>query len=519
MSSRLIQTRQRAAVIFGALGVLLLLAVVYFSLRGEGEPVHHAQYPIKHIIIIDKENRSFDEMFGLFPRADGASTARMSSRKVVHLGHTPSRMLRDISHSGPSATLAVDGGRMDRFDRLSGAWQDGRNIALTQLHESDISNYWQYAATFALDDRFFSTIMGPSFPNHLITVAANAGNTTDNPHGQLVRAWGCDGGAQSVVHGILPNAKRFTTRPCFDFQTLPDLLQRYHVSWTYYAPQPFSFGYVWNSLDAIKHIRYSPLWHTNIRRDTSFTGDVKRGHLPQVSWLVTDFQHSDHPPASICVGQQWTVNVINAVMKSRYWKNTAIFLTWDDFGGFYDHVAPPRQDSVGLGPRVPAIVISPYARSHFIDHSQLEFDSFLRFIEDDFQLPALTGRDRHATSMLSSFNFKQRQLRPLVLKQQACPRSDYATSTRLTGNVIRTELHHALHSIVMRVDRNTVVTLLFGPRYTLRDRHGRPLTFRQIRPGDRIVTVGTPDPQRALAYAANSLVNTTRGAEDGSKRG
>jgi phospholipase C len=512
MAIRSFNTRQRVATLFAAVGVLLVAVVVYVSSRGGGETTHRAQYPIKHIIIIDKENRSFDEMFGLFPGADGASSATISSGSVVALGHTPSHMLRDISHSGAAAKLTVDGGRMDRFDRLSGAWQDGHNVAISQLHQSDITNYWRYAQTFTLDDRFFSTIMGPSFPNHLITVAATSGNTIDNPHGQIVRAWGCDGGPHSVVDGIKPDGTPFTTQPCFDFQTLPDVLQHYHVSWTYYAPRQFSFGYVWNSLDAIKHIRFSSLWNTNVRRDTSFISDVRSGHLPQVSWLVTNYQQSDHPPASICVGQQWTVSVINAVMKSRFWKNTAIFLTWDDFGGFYDHVSPPHQDYLSLGPRVPAIVISPYARPHSIDRAQLEFDSFLRFIEDDYRLPALTGRDRHAPSMLSSFNFRQKPLPPLVLKQQACPRSDYATSTRLTGRVIRSEVQHGLHNVIVRVDRSTVVTLLFGPRYTLRGVSGQRLTFRQIRPGDRIVTTGTPDPQQALAYAVGGLTDKTTGA-------
>jgi phospholipase C len=492
------------------LGLLLLAAVGYLALHSSGEPVHHAVYPIKHIIIIDKENRSFDEMFGRFPGADGATTARTASGQVVALGRTPSHMLRDVSHSGASAKSAVDGGKMDRFGRLPGAWQDGANIALSQLRPSQIVNYWRYADTFALDDRFFSTIMGPSFPNHLVTVAGTSGNTIDNPRGQLVRAWGCDSGPHALVNGITPQGEPFVTKPCFDFQTLPDLLQRYHVSWDYYAPRQFTFGYVWNSLDAIRHIRYSSLWNTNVRPDTSFISDVSRGHLPQVSWLVTDVQQSDHPPASICVGQRWTVSMINAVMKSRFWKNTAIFLTWDDFGGFYDHVAPPHQDDISLGPRVPSIVISPYARPHFVDHSQLDFDSFLRFIEDDYQLPSLTSRDEHAASMLSSFNFHQKPLPPLVLKQRACPSSDYATSTRLTGRVIRTTLDHSLHSVIVRIDRNTVVTLLFGPRYKLYDRHGRRITFRQVRPGDRIVSRGTPDPQRALAYGAGSLTDTTR---------
>jgi phospholipase C len=248
--------KQRLAFFFCAIGISLVLGIAYTSIRREPEPIHSAQYPIRHIIIIDKENRSFDEMFGLFPGADGTSSAHLSSGRVVLLGHTPERMMLDISHSGASAMQAVDRGKMDRFDSLPGAWQGGKNVAVTQLHEADIPDYWRYARNFALDDRFFSTIMGPSFPNHLITVAATSGNTIDNPHGQIARAWGCDGGPHSFVDGISPSGKYFVTRPCFDFRTMPDLFQHYHLSWKYYAPRQFTFGYVWNALDAIKHIRY-----------------------------------------------------------------------------------------------------------------------------------------------------------------------------------------------------------------------------------------------------------------------
>jgi phospholipase C len=505
-----IQTTRGAILTLVAIGAILTLSVLRAYLAEEPPTVHRARYPITHIVIIDKENRSFDEMFGRFPGADGAWRARLSTGRVVPLGHTPDRLLLDVSHAGAAAVFAVDHGRMDRFDQLPGAWQDGTDIADTQLRRSDIPDYWRYAATFALDDHFFSTIMGPSFPNHLITVAATSGDTVDNPHGQLVRAWGCDSGPHSVVNGIDPaTGKPFVTHPCFDFRTLPDLLQQDGVSWKYYAPRPYSYGYVWNSLDAIRHIRYSPLWRTNVATDAGFLRDVASGHLPRVSWLVTDARESDHPPASICLGERWSVEVIDAVMRSRYWKDTAIFLTWDDFGGFYDHVAPPRLDYISLGPRVPSIVISPYARPHYVDHAQLEFDSFLRFIEDDFQLPSLTDRDRQARSMLSSFDFGQTPLPPLVLKPRTCPKSAYVTATRLSGRVVRLAVAHSLHSIVLRIGGGTAVTVLFGPHYDLRDRRGNRLSFRQIRPGDRIVTNGTPDPQRALVYTAGSLTDAS----------
>ncbi len=463
-----------------------------------------ARYPIKHIIIIDKENRSFDTMFGLFPGADGASTAQLSNGRIVPLTHTPDRTLLDVGHAGAAVTLAVDNGKMDGFDLLPGAQQDGIDIANSQYRESDIPNYWKYAHAFALDDHFFATIAGPSFPNHLITVAATSGNTTDNPRGQLVHAWGCDGGKESVVSGIGTDGKRFLTHPCFNVQSFPDVFQRYHVSWKYYAPPQFASGYVWSALDAIKHIRFGPLWKTNVVRDTTFIKDVQSGHLPQVSWLVTNAIESDHPPASICLGENWSVRQINAVMKSRYWKDTAIFLTWDDFGGFYDHVAPPHLDYISLGPRVPTIVISPYARPHYIDRSQLEFDSLSRFFEQDFRLPALTDRDRHAASMLSSFDFHQKPLSPLVLKTRTCSKNAYATTSRLVGTVVRAKYEHSLHSLILRTN-GTLVTILFGPSYNLRDSHGGRLSFGQISVGDRIITNATPDPQRALVYTAFNL--------------
>jgi phospholipase C len=503
-------------------GVALIFA--FWTWRSQGaeiavQPVHArgvaavpgdtrtALYSIKHIIIIDKENRSFDTMFGLFPGADGATRAELSTGKVVPLGHMPDQPSLDVGHAGAAAVLAVNNGKMNGFDLLPGAIQSGNDIADSQYHQSDIPNYWRYAKTFTLDDHFFSTIMGPSFPNHLITIGATSGNTTDNPRGQLVHAWGCDGGKQSVVSGILPDGKPFVTRPCFDFQTFPDLFQRYHVSWKYYAPAQFASGYVWSSLDAVRHIRYGPLWKTNVPRDTTFIKDVRTGHLPQISWLVTNARESDHAPASICLGEDWTVRQINAVMQSQYWKDTAIFLTWDDFGGFYDHVAPPKLDYISLGPRVPTIVISPYARANSIDHTQFEFDSISRFFEQDFNLPSLTDRDRKATSMLSSFDFHQKPLPPLLLKTRTCSKSAYRTAQRVTGEVLRTKLERGLHTVLVREHDGTIITLLFGPSYQLREAHRNRIPFTAITVGDQIVSNATPDPQRALVYTTYGLTD------------
>lgn len=499
------------------LGLALALTAIAFSSAGgaasgpitERPAATSARYPIRHIIIIDKENHSFDNIFGLFPGADGARYAEISTGKTVKLGHTPDNTLLDVGHAGEAAALAVNNGRMNRFDLLPGAIQDGKDIADSEYTEKDIPNYWKYAKTFTLDDHLFATIMGPSFPNHLVTVAATSGYTTDNPHGQLLHAWGCDGGSSSWVNGINAAGKPFLTHPCFNFQTLPDLMQKYHVSWKYYAPPQFASGYVWSALDAIKHIRYGPLWKSNVQSDKTFVSDVKHGRLPAVSWLVTNARLSDHPPASICLGENWTVQMINAVMQSKYWPSTAIFLTWDDFGGFYDHVAPPRLDDISLGPRVPSIVISPYARPHYIDHKTLDFDSLLRFIEDDFSLPSLTSRDKSARSIVSSFNFSQTPRSPLVLHTRRCPKSAYLNHESLRGAVVSVKSQGGLHSVVIRIQGGTLVTVLFGPSYNLNDHGKQRLRFSDITPGDIVTTSGTPDPQRALYYSAFSLLDTS----------
>lgn len=501
-----------AAALFTLAAILSVVAAASL----QGTPVRaqrpavqpaHASYPIKHIIIIDKENHSYDNLFGLFPGADGTAYARLSDGKVIKMGRMPDHTLLDVGHAGAAAVLAVDNGRMDDFDLLPGAIQNGQIIADSEYHEADIPNYWAYAKRFTLDDHFFSTIMGPSFPNHLVSVAATSGNTTDNPHGQLVHAWGCDGGSASWVDGITPSGKPFQTHPCFNFRALPDILNRYHVSWKYYAPPQFASGYVWSALDAIRHIRYSHYWKSNVINDKRFTHEVATGHLPAVSWLVTDARHSDHAPASICLGENWAVRMINSVMASKYWKSTAIFLTWDDFGGFYDHVAPPRQDAISLGPRVPTIVISPYARAHFVDHHQLEFDSLLRFIEDDYHLPSLTARDRRAPSMITSFDFHQKPLKPLLLKQRTCPKGAYAKSTPIDGKIVSLHEHNGLHTVVVRVKGNTLLTVLYGPSNSIRDKNRRHIKFSDISTGDSIRTSGIPDPQRALYFTSFTLVD------------
>lgn len=376
--------------------------------------------PIQHVVIMVKENRTYDSMFGTFPGGNGATTFRSKSGAVHPLIHQPDKMWGDVSHAWRFAVQAYDNGKMDRFADTDGAKQLGLDMADSQLYESDIPNYWSYARSFTLADNFFSNIMGPSFPNHLYTVAAQDADTASNP----ATAWGCDGAPGSWVLQVTRNGKTREHSPCYNFHTVVDSLDSRHVSWTYYAPAKGEPGYNWSVLRAIKHIRFGPDWKKHVLEYTHFKTDAAAGTLPAVSWLVGPYNISDHPGESICTGENWTVDQINAVMSNTAeWDHTVIVLTWDDWGGFYDHVAPPRGPNAHImyGFRVPAIIISPYAKPGFVDHTTYSFTSMIKLVEDAFKLPTLTKQDAAASDMSNAFDFTQQPAPPLVLSQRQCP--------------------------------------------------------------------------------------------------
>lgn len=377
---------------------------------------------IQHIVFIIKENRTFDNYFGTFPGANGATSGTLSTGQTISLGHTPDATPCDIGHSYQNARQAMDGGKMDKFDLIPQcliSTQGDIPLSYTQLTQQDIPNYWTYAQNFVLADNMFSSLAGPSFPNHLYSVAAQSGGAINVPVGG---SWGCDAVSTTTVQ-VMDNQGSITDMfPCFDFQTIADSLQTSGISWKYYAPGQGQSGYIWSAFNAIKHIRETALWNTNVVPDTQFEADATSGDLPAVSWLVTTFVNSEHPAGgNTCAGENWTVQQINAIMQGPEWNSTAIFLTWDDYGGFYDHVAPPDLDVYGLGPRVPLIVISPFAKKGFISHSQYEFSSVLRFIEERFKLNPLTPRDTASNDMTDSFDFTQAPRPPLVLQTRTCP--------------------------------------------------------------------------------------------------
>ncbi len=389
---------------------------------------------IQHIVFFVKENRSFDNYFGKFPRAAGAITGVTSTGQTVPLLPDPDIEPSDLCHDEPCALTAMDNGKMDQFDIMQGV--PGETVPVTpnlrsyvQFDQSTIPNYWAYASTYTLADHMFSSMWGPSFPNHLYTIAAQNGGVIGDPDSagvQLLPAWGCDSPSGTTVSILSADLQTTTTAyPCFEFTTLGDRIDEAQSSnaaltWKYYAPSQGQSGYEWNAYDTINHIRYGPDWKVNIVPETQFVTDAMNGNLASVNWVITPENISDHPPASVCAGENDSVSKINAVMQGPQWGSTAMFLFWDDFGGYYDHLPAPQIYTYGLGPRVPLLIISPYAKPAYVSPTIYSAASLLSFAENVFGLPPLLDTDTLANNVADSFDFAQNPVAPLILQTRTC---------------------------------------------------------------------------------------------------
>jgi phospholipase C len=431
-----------------AIGALLLLMAACdasdSSRQTRDRPTDDAaQSPensIKHVVFIIKENRTFDHYFGKYPGADGAIRGEISTGETVPLTPAPDVMDHDLGHGFFDGLIGVNGGRMNGFDKVSNGHL---MMGYTQFNRESLPAYWSYADSFVLGDRMFSSMYGPTFPEHLYTVAAQAGRVTTNKvtRGNLQPGGYCDDRAELVerFRKLVARERReviaaedavnldrvddFWERvwPCFDFKVLPDVLSDEGISWRYYGNSGF-----YSALLAIRHIRFSKHWGTDVVANERFMNDIRHERLAEVSWVLPGVGNDEHPGFghSVCKGENWTVRHVNAIMNSKYWPSTAIVITWDDFGGFYDHVPPPRYDIMGLGPRVPLVVISPWAKQGYVDHTTYEFSSVLKFIETLHGLDPLTKRDRRADDMMGAFDFDSAvdpNDRKLILGERRCP--------------------------------------------------------------------------------------------------
>jgi phospholipase C len=383
---------------------------------------------IEHIVFIMKENRSFDSYFGTFPGANGATAATLSTGQVITLGHLPDPPKHDMGHEWTDSHDDIDGGRMDRFDLGLTCSVNGDMQCMMQLYQSDIPNYWSYAQNYTLADAAFSSVSSGSYPAHLAMVSGSEQSVLDNPRSSLPTQWGCDAIAGTNVPYMEANEVVSSEFPCFGATTIADLADTAGVSWKAYTILVGGSGYIYNPFRSFSTIFNGSDWNTKVVDQSNFITDALAGNLPALSFVTPPSIDTDHPPDSACIGENWTVQMINAVMQgpAAQWNNTVIVLTWDDFGGLYDHAAPPYRDQYGLGIRVPWLIISPWSVQG-VYHSEIEFASVLRFMEETFGLPSLGGADKFANDMQDAFNYSQTPLPPLVLNQRTCPAAPEGT--------------------------------------------------------------------------------------------
>jgi phospholipase C len=355
--------------------------------------------PIQHIVIIMQENRSFDNMFNGFPGADTVQTG-MYKGVAVPLQQIPLGSGPELDHTHVGWWRQWDHGAMDNF--INGTSM----AAYSYVNPSDVAPYWTMARNFTLGDRMFQSNTGPSFVAHQYLIAGQSGGASENPNNPTI--WGCGSPTGTTVPLVGPNGTDLPgVFPCFDYQTMADLLDANGTTWRYYAPGSNDTFFVISAYQAIRHIFFGPDWPKNIvSPETRVLSDIASGRLSQVTWIVPTYNNSDHPGAPP-LGPEWVASIVNTIGASKFWDSTAIFITWDDWGGFYDHVPPPQIDNMGLGFRVPVIVVSPYAKRGYISHVTHESGSFLHFTEFIFALPSLGSRDSTSDDFSDCFDLTQ----------------------------------------------------------------------------------------------------------------
>lgn len=402
----------QGALLVAGMGLLGILVAGCFSVTwgagGYGADAVPATSPIQHVVILMQENRTFDNLFHGFPGADSAETG-MSNGTPVPLTEVPLAENVDLPHHHVAWWRAWDRGKMDGFAR-TGAVDPA--YPYSYVRQSDIAAYWTLAKRYTLSDRMFQSNTGPSFPAHQYMIAGQSANAAESP---TALPWGCDAPAGTTVPLLGPNGTVLPGPfPCFDYRTVGDVLDQAGISWRYYSPSAAGERSSFTGFEAIRHIFYGQDWESKvISPQTTVLTDITAGHLAHVTWVVPDMRHSDHPGNNSSEGPQWVASVVNAIGASKFWSSTAIFITWDDWGGWYDHVAPNQVDKMGPGFRVPLIVVSPYAKHGYVSHQNVETASLLTYIEKNFRLPSLNARDATAGDLSDCFDYRQ-EVRPFT---------------------------------------------------------------------------------------------------------
>lgn len=386
---------------------------------------------IEHFVFIMQENRAFDHYFGTYPGAEGIPKDICLADPVGGGCVAPYHDSNDINRGGPhgwdNALADIDSGKMDGFAAqayrgISAKGSEpcvpptpdctpGKNprdvMGYHDYHE--IPNYWNYARLYVLQDHMFESVASYSLPAHLYMLAAQSGGYT--------------------------GADKQPKPTTYNFTEITELLTSGKIDWKYYVTSgklpdtedghvvggvaqqeqdPHQYT-LWNPLPAFPKVRNDPRQNSRLVDTSQFYDDARKGTLPEVSWVIPSGNVSEHPPSGVREGMAYITGLVNAVMEGPDWNSTAIFISWDDWGGFYDHVPPPKIDEYGYGIRVPGLVISPYAKQGYIDKNVYSFESWLKIIEERFGVSPMTARDTTAGDMLDAFDFRQKLRPPIIL--------------------------------------------------------------------------------------------------------
>jgi phospholipase C len=368
---------------------------------------------IQHVVIIVQENRSFNNLFYGFPGATTVKYGYDTSGEKIKLKPVPLEAPWDLQLNSSGFIAACNGTgsipgtdcRMNGFNKeWVGCGQSGyppcpiKHPQYAYVPHSETKPYFDIARQYVLADQMYaSNFDSTSFTSHQYIIAAQSESSVNYPEG----AWGCEGGSADKVAIVGPDRQipYGHEQACFDDESLGQEADDAGVSWAYYTSALYHNGQIWNAYQANRYVYYGADWNDNvITPQTQFFNDVSNGKLRQISWITPTCQNSDHASCNSNTGPAWVASLVNAIGQSQYWDSTAIFIFWDDYGGWYDPEPPAYVDYDGLGMRIPMLVVSAYAKKGHVSHVPYEHGSMLKFVEDQFGLGRLSVSDTRATS-------------------------------------------------------------------------------------------------------------------------
>jgi phospholipase C len=378
---------------------------------------------IQHVVIVVQENRSFNNLFYGFPGATTTEYGYNSKNQKIKLGQIPLETTWDLEHSAEGFFLSCNGtgsipGTNCQMNGFNQEWTECgeggypkcpiSNPQYAYVPHAETKPYFDIGKQYVLADQMYaSNLDESSFIGHQYIIAAQAEKSVNYPNA----AWGCEGGSGDEVQIIGPDRQvpYGQQAPCFNDNSLGEEADRAGVSWAFYTGPVGGVGKLWSAYEANKYVYYGPDWTNDvITPQTQFFTDVSNGNLRQISWITPTCNNSDHAGCGGNGGPDWVASIVNAIGQSQYWDSTAIFITWDDPGGWFDPEPPAYVDYDGLGIRVPMLVVSAYAKKDYVSHVHYEYGSILKFTENIFGLAQLSASDTRATSPAGAcFNFNQ----------------------------------------------------------------------------------------------------------------